>query len=175
MRALTVNTQAATESLDSTTPAFLVEMDFSTTLRLSSRGDQAWNGYTWTGGRLFSVSGLKWDGKGQQSGALAIINSDLAYSALILNEGVADRRIRIWKFYGDNPAASDPVEVFYGVGDESDLSDPDMVRISLVGDNTGTINAPVRFIGPGTGFNHITPAGTRITWGGQTYTLEPGN
>ena len=38
-----------------TTPAYFVQLDFSTVLRLSSRGDQTYNGYTWTGGRLGKV------------------------------------------------------------------------------------------------------------------------
>jgi hypothetical protein len=116
---------------------------------------------------------LNWDGKGKQTGSLDLINTDLAYSALVLNEGVADRGVRIWKFYGDNPATLDPVSVFDGVADEADIG-PDAVHITLVGQNNKTLYAPRRFIGPGTGFNHLCPAGTKITWGGQTYILERG-
>lgn len=171
-RVLTAATIAETEKTV-TTPAYLVEIGFSTILRLSSRNDQSWSGYTWTGGRLGRVSGLNWDGKGQQNGEIAIVNSDLAYSALVLNEGVADRRVRIWKFYGDNPATLDPVAVFDGVADEASIG-PDAVRLTLVGENTRTLYAPRRFIGPATGFSHLCPAGTKFTWGGQTYILDRG-
>lgn len=173
MRTLSTPTSTATQSTI-TTPAYLVEIGFSSVVRLSSRGDQSWDGQTWTGGRLGKVSGLNWDGKGQQSGALDIINADLAYSALVLGEGVADRAVRIWKFYGDNPAAGDPVAVFDGVMDEADIG-ADRVRITLVSANARTLFSPRRFIGPATGFNHLSPAGRKITWGGQTIILNRGN
>lgn len=173
MRTLSVATQADTESTV-TTPAYLVWIDFSATLRLSSRGDQSWDGQTWTGGRLGGIGGLSWDGKGQQSGTLELINTDLALSALVLGEGVADRAVRIWKFYGDNPALDDPVAVFYGVMDDADIG-ADVVRLTLDGQNVRTLSSPRRFIGAGTGFNHLTPAGKKITWGGQTYELVRGN
>jgi hypothetical protein len=172
MRTLTTATATATESTV-TTPAYLVEISFSAVIRLSTRGDQSWGGYTWTGGRLGKVSGLSWDGKGAQTGSIDIINTDLAYSSLVLNDGVADRPVKIWKFYGDNPGALDPVAVFDGVADEADIG-PDAVRITLVGQNNKTLYAPRRFIGPGIGFNQLRPAGTKITWGGQTYILERG-
>ncbi|MDD5385345.1 MAG: hypothetical protein PHG89_10760 [Gallionella sp.] len=169
-RTLTTATSAATAQTV-TTPAFLVEIDFSTVIRLSTRNDQTWNSLTWTGGRIGKISGLQWDGKGQQTGTIEIINSDLAYSALVLNEGVADRPVKIWKFYGDNPALLDPVAVFDGVADEADIG-PDAVRITLVSSKTSALYAPRRFIGPAIGFNHLRPAGSRDTWGGQTYILE---
>lgn len=172
MRTLTTPTSNATQAAV-TTPAYLVEIAFATIIRLSSRDDQAWNGHTWLGGRMGKVSGLKWDEKGQQSGAIEIINTDLLYSALVLGEGIAGRKVRIWKFYGDNPAVSDPVEVFNGVADEADIG-ADAVRITLSGENFLTFYAPRRFIGASTGFNHLTPAGRKITWGTQTYILERG-
>lgn len=172
MRTLTTSTNTATQA-DVTTPAYLVEIAFSVVSRLSSRGEQAWNGQTWLGGRLGKVSGLKWDEKGQQSGALELINTDLLYSALVLGEGVAGRKVRIWKFYGDNPAVSDPVEVFNGEADEADIG-ADAVRITLSGENILAFYAPRRFIGASTGFNHLTPSGRKITWGAQTYILERG-
>jgi hypothetical protein len=169
-RTLTAPTEAAA-ALTVTTPAYLVELGYAAPLRLSSRQDQSWNGQTWTGGRLGRISGLAADGSGSQRGTLEIINTDLAYSALILNEGAADIACRIWMFYGNNPAASDPVEVFNGVLDEADIA-PDRVRLTLASENSRTLFSPRRFIGPGTGFNHLRPAGTRISWGGQVYVLE---
>lgn len=171
-RSLTAATQAATESSFSDA-AFFVEIHFSTILRLSSRNDQSWNGFTWTGGRIAKVGGLKWDGKGQHSGFIDLLDVDTLYTALILNEGIAGRLVRTWKFYGDNPAPSDPVEVFYGEGNEADLSNPAIAHITLIGKTPDS--SPRRVIGPATGFNHITPAGTSITWGGQTIKLEAAN
>jgi hypothetical protein len=170
MRSLTSAQQAAV-SATVTTPGYLVEIAFSTVLRLSSRGDQTWGGYTWTGGRLGKTSGLTADARGEQRGRVELINSDLAYSALVLSEGVSDRRCRIWQFYGDNPA--DATLVLDGVVDDADIA-PDRVTLSIVGESLRTAMFPRRIIGPGTGFNHLRPSGTKITWGGQTYVLTRG-
>jgi len=163
MKTLSVATQAETERTQ-TTPAFLVEIVWSTVIRLSSRGDQSWGGYAWTGGRLGPV-------RVGESGNIEFINSDLAYSALLLNEGVADVGCRIWTFYGDNPDADDPVLVFDGVLDGAEIA-ADRVRATLAPESHRTMFSPRRFIGPGTGFNHLRPAGSKMTWGGQTITLE---
>lgn len=167
-RTLTTATQAASESKYSDA-AFLLEIHFSTVLRLSSRGTQSWGGYTWTGGRIIKVGGLKWDGKGKHSGFVDLLDVDMPYTALILNEGVAGRLVRAWQFYGDNPALADPVEVFYGEGDEADMSNPAFAHITLVGKTPDS--SPRRVIGPATGLNHVTVAGTSLTWGGQTIKL----
>jgi hypothetical protein len=119
MRTLTGPTDAATQ-LTITQPGWLVELGFATLLRLSSRNDQSWGGYTWTGSRIKRLSGLSADGSGGQSGTLELINTDLAYSALVLGEGAADKTVRVWKFYGDNPASDDPVAVFDGVIDTAE-------------------------------------------------------
>lgn len=170
LRTLTTPTQDGTESPISTA-AFFIEVHFSTVLRLSSRGDQSWGGFTWTGGRIGKVTGLKWDGKGQHTGAVDFLDADLAFSALIMNERIAGRLVRAWQFYGDNPAPDDPVEVFYGEGDEADLSNPAWAHVTLIGKTPDS--SPRRCIGPATGFNHVTPAGTTLTWGGETIKLGP--
>lgn len=146
-----------------TSPAYLVKIDFSTVLRLSSRADQSWDGYTWTGGRLgkvqISVAG----------GQIELINSDLLAGALVLNEGVTDRAVSIWAFDGDNPAT--PTAVFVGVGDKLEIA-ADRVRITLTAASRRTQYSPRRFINAASGFNHLIPAGSKILWGGQTFVLE---
>ena len=146
-----------------TTPAYFVQIDFSTPLRLSSRGDQVWDGYTWTGGRLGKVQA------GSIGGQLELLNSDLLSGALVLTEGVADRAIRVWSFDGDNPVAA--VMIFAGVGDKAEIG-ADRVRITLVTENRRTLHSPRRFVNSVTGFNHLLPAGTKVSWGGQTLILD---
>lgn len=146
-----------------TTPAYFVQVDFTTTLRLSSRGDQVWNGYTWTGGRLGKVQA------GSTGGQLELLNSDLLSGALVLNEGIADRAIRVWSFDGDNPLSA--VMIFAGVGDKAEIG-ADRVRITLVTENRRTLYSPRRFVNSVTGFNHLLPAGTKVSWGGQTLILD---
>lgn len=165
MRPLSAATQAATQKTI-TTPAWLVEIVWTTSIiRLSSRGDQSWGGLTWTGGRLGPVA------VSEQGGSLALVNSDLAYSAIVLADGAADVPCRVWHFYGDAPAEDDPVLVFDGVTDGAEIA-AGAVRLHLVQEHARTLFSPRRFIGPGTGFGHLRPAGTVLNWGGQTITLE---
>ncbi|CAH1387016.1 hypothetical protein [Candidatus Nitrotoga sp. M5] len=146
-----------------TTPAYFVQINFSTVLRLSSRGDQSWDGYAWTGGRLGIVQ------IGNNGGQIELINTDLVAGALALNEGVTDRAVTVWAFDGDNPAS--PVLIFSGVGDRLDIG-ADKVRIALVTENSRTLSSPRRFVNSTAGFNHLLPAGTSIAWAGQNYLLE---
>lgn len=125
------------------------------------------------GGRLGKVSGIASDGRGDQRGSIELVNSDMAYSALVLNEGWADRPCRVWQFYGDNPV--DAELLLDGVGDDADINPTSgRVTLSVVGESLRTAMFPRRVIGRSTGFNHLRPAGSKITWGGQTYILEPG-
>lgn len=146
-----------------TTPGYLVQIDFSTPLRLSSRGDQSWNDYTWTRGRLGKVDA------GEGGGSIELLNADLAMSALVLNEGLADRAVTVWAFYADNP--TDVEQVFAGVADSTEIGS-ERVRTRLLPENRATQYSPRRFINAAAGFNTLMPAGTRITWGGQTFVLE---
>lgn len=148
-----------------TQPGYLVELNFSTVLRLSTRGDQSWNSLPWTGGRLGKVRVT--DG----GGTVDVINTDLAAGALALNEGVADMPIRVWAFHTDNPDLADVVPVFYGVGDGVEIGD-DAIRIRLAADGRRTSYTPRRFVNAAAGFNHLLPAGSRISWGGEVFILE---
>jgi hypothetical protein len=64
--------------------------------------------------------------------------------------------------------------MFDGVGDGADLG-VDRVKLSLALDGARTLYSPRRFVGPGIGATHLRPAGTRINFGGETYTLERGD
>ena len=146
-----------------TTPGYLVQIDFSTVLRLSTRGDQSYGGYTWTAGRLGKVDA------GEGGGSIELLNGDLAMSALVLNEGLAGRAVTVWAFYADNP--TDVEQVFAGVADASDIGQA-VVRTRLLPEGRNTQYSPRRFINAASGFNTLMPAGTRLTWGGQTFVLE---
>lgn len=153
---------AATASF-ATTPGWLVEIVWgdATTTRLSSRGDQTFGGQVFLSGRLGKVA------VDEAGGSLELMNGDLAAVALVLNKDTGVP-CRIWKFYTDNPAPADVDLRFEGVTDAIDMSNPDRVRIDLVAD----VQVSQRVISPATGFNHLSPVGRTITWGGQTYTLE---
>ncbi len=153
-----------------TSPGYLVEIMFAMPVRLSSRGTLTWNGLNWQAAD-FRVSGLAWDAAGEQTGRLDLGNTDLTYSSLVLAEGVAERAIRIWKFYGAAPGASDTVQIFNGVGDEAEIMHRH-VSIGLTTEASGTALSPREFIGQASGFNWVPASGTIIPWAGENYRLE---
>lgn len=170
MRTLTPATTSATDATV-TQPLYLIEIGFSPALRLSTRGDVAWNSLSWSGGEAIDVSSLDADGSGRQSGTVQIGNLDDYVGTLVLSQGVADRPVKIWKADGAALDVADPVLVFDGVIQSADV-DTSRVSLSLAGSGTRSAFAPRRVIGAASGFNFLLPAGTKIKIGATTYTLE---
>jgi hypothetical protein len=170
MRVLTTQTQEAT-SAPVTQPIYLVEIDFSPKIRLSTNGDVTWGGHEWSGGQIVVVSNLGSDGGGATRATLQIGNLDGAIGTLTLGQGINDKAVRI--FAGDKSALGpDDLElVFVGVVRSADV-DEKRVSMRLEPQNVKTMMAPRRFIGPESGFTKLMPAGTKITIGSTTYTLE---
>lgn len=167
----TLSTPTLTEIVKTVTrPGYLVEIAFSTTVRISSRADVSWNNSTWLASDV-QIDGIGSDGQGSQTGSLLLGNADNVFGALVLNEGVAGRAIKIWKFYEGAVAAADPVQVFGGWCDEAEIGLTE-VRISLVSESLQSLLSPRRFINRASGFSHLPSAGAIINWGGQAYKLE---
>jgi hypothetical protein len=149
-----------------TRPGYLVQIDFSTPLYLSTLGDISWNVLSWIAADI-KVSGLARDESGDSRGSISLGNMALDYGALVLNEGVADRAIRIWAIWS---GVTEPVEEFSGVGDACEVGE--RVSITLAGQGSRSLYSPRRFINERTGFNVLLPRGTKIAIGSQTYILE---
>ena len=168
-------TAATTTELgaDRTTPAYLVEILFSTPLRLSSRGTIVWNGNTWIS-RDVSIQGLRYDvGTAQQSGNLVMGDLDVSVTVLILREGIAGRPVNIWKFYGTAPAPADPVQIFAGAGDAASMDERSGgVNIALVQRSARELSAPRRFITRANGFSSLPVPGTIVSFNGEQFKLE---
>lgn len=157
-----------------TAPGYLVEIEFSTPLRLSSRGNLNVLGNDWQRWGV-GVTGIGVDStSSMQSGSLNIANTDLIISTLVLEEGIADRPIHIFKFYGETPEDEDVILLFDGVGGETsiDTSSP-LIKVSLRQARDGVQFAPAKYITVDQGFSMLPPAGTVIEFGGQTYILQP--
>lgn len=155
-----------------TRPGYLVALAFDGEIvRLSSRGTVSWGGFTWLA-RNLDVAGLASDGSGNVAGELRIGNDDNAMSALVLGEGIAGRAVTIYKFYGETPAADEVEEIFAGQGDETGLNLA-LVSIRLLSDSSTRVLVPRGRITPASGFHHLTPPGTVLTWNGEKITLEP--
>ena len=96
---------AAAVALTYTTPGHLVRIDFATPVYLSSLDTVSWDGHTWVTTDV-TVSGIRADGRGRSSGEIRLGNADLTWSALLLGEGVSDKRIRVWAYHASATAAA---------------------------------------------------------------------
>ena len=152
-----------------TQPGHLVRIDFATPLYLSSRGQVVFAGNTFVAADI-RVSGIRSDGRGRSGGELTWGNADLAASALLLGEGIADKRVRVWSFDATETGAENILPAFDGVGDSARIGQPCVVQLTSEGSSVAF--SPRRFVGPGTGFNHLSAAGRVIRIGGDTLTLE---
>lgn len=156
------------ESTVSTSPGYFIELQFpSGIVRHSSREQQTWNGYIWIPSTV-KVAGV--EGSGQR-GQLEYFDADASVRTIVLADGVNDRRIRVWKFYLGALDPADPVLVFDGVGDGAKIA-RGRVTIGLARSGSRTLVTPRLRIGPGTGFNHLTPEGTVLQWAGRVIRLD---
>ena len=171
MPTLSSPTQAAL-GLTVTRPGFLIQIEYSTILRLSTMGPTSWSGFLWAGADI-RVSGLGQDGSATTTGQLTLGNADQAYGALILNEGASDIKVKVWALYEGATATGDPVQRFSGVTNGATIDvENHVVTLPLVSQGVSTLYSPRVFINKASGFNFLQPAGTKIVFGNETFVLE---
>ena len=151
-----------------TRPGYLIELGYSTTLRLSTMGAVSWGGNVWAAADV-RVSGVGQNGSASNSASLQLGNTDDGFGALILNEGASEIAAKIWVCYAG--ATGDPVQVFDGVTDGAEI-DSNKVTLALMAQGNATLYSPRTFINKASGFNYLQPAGTKIYFGGETFILE---
>lgn len=156
-------------ALSVTRPGYLVELGYSTTLRLSTLGTLTWDGNTWAGYDV-AVQRISRNGSGFGAASLAIGNTDGAIGAVVLNQGAADIACRIWAVYAGATATGDAVQVFGGVTDGCEIS-ADRVTFTLAAQGNATLHAPRVFINQLNGFNWVKPAGTVFSIGIEKWTM----
>ena len=179
MRTLSTATAAAVLG-PITLPGYFVEILFTLPVRLCSRGSIVapitWSGAAWTAWDIKLGGLIAYASQSVTSGSITLGNTDFSLSAIILNEGVADRVINIWKFYGDAPGATDPVQIFAGVGaDVSSEPKRNAVTITLQQAGGKTSFIPRRYITNEQGFSVIPPEGKVINWNNEIITLHRSN
>lgn len=158
-----------------TQPGYLIELLYSTPVRLCSRGDLTVLGNDWAD-YPFSLSGIDVDAvTPTQQGRISFGNADLMVSTLVLGpEGISDITINIWKFYGDAPDDADPLLIFSGVGGEATIDTANFkVDVSLRQAADRVQFAPNDYITVEAGFSLLPPAGKVLTFGKTEYTLQP--
>ncbi|MEG1971121.1 MAG: hypothetical protein RR101_13505 [Burkholderiaceae bacterium] len=167
MRTLTA---ALTSALGApvTRPAFLVQIDFSTPRRWSTWAN-VMRGADWFYASDVRIEGLQVEA-GRVRGSLVVGNLDNVIGALVLNEGVSDRRIRVWGDDAGADTAADLVLLADAVGGAAQIA-PAQVAIALRA-NTEFLVAPRLLVGPAAGINTLVPAGAVIKIAGVEYRLE---
>lgn len=156
-------------ALSVTRPGYLVELGYSTALRLSTLGDITWGGYTWTNYDV-AVSRISRDGSGAGAASLSIGNTDGAMGAIVLNQGAADIACKIWAVYAGATASGDTLQVFDGVTNGCDIT-PQNIAFTLAAQGNTTLYAPRVFINQINGFNWLKPAGTVVSIGIEKWTM----
>lgn len=167
---LTLSTAtAAAVAAPSTAPRYLMLIESTPALRLTNGATCTWGGHTWTASAFF-VDSIEALPSGGTRGTLQFLNHDLAFGALVLT-GAADLPVTIWAVYGDGPhAADDPVLELTGAIDEAEIVGVTRVRMTIEATASEYSHLPRHRVAPPV-FNHLPPAGTTFTWGGETYEL----
>ena len=147
--------------------ALLVQVDFSTPQRWSSFATVSWGGQTWTK-EAIAVDNLVVEAL-HVSGTVTVGNGDDVIGALVLSEGVSDKRIRVWGYDAAATATGDIVLLCDAVGASAVIGTTE-VRIELRSPSDYVI-APRTFVGAGAGFSTLLPAGTVLKINGINYTL----
>lgn len=157
-----------------TAPRFFVEFLFSPTpWRITSGGVAVpWSGNTWTPWRI-AIAGFGIDGANSgQSGTITVGDEDGTATGFINGQGIADRGVNVWAYWGEAPGTSDPIQVFAGVMDSAEwTADLRSVAIKCEQGNAGTMYAPRFYMTPDNGFDDMPAPGTMFSFNGETYEL----
>lgn len=179
-----------------TRPGYLIEVPgIAGFPNLTSRNTQLrWNDKDWLPTLDFSVSGLSWDGSGNQKGRIEF-NDSSTYDAsntgtmsnVILFYKLAGQPINIYFFYANLASTTniltneEVLSLFSGTIDECEINSNGRVIITITTDFLSSMFSPRRYIRPSdptldpnrdVGFNWVPPSGTIITWNNDTYKLE---
>lgn len=153
-----------------TEPGFLLELQLSPLLRLSSRGDVTWNGNIFAQADL-KISDITESPDGTTSVSVSIGNTDLSTGALILNGGGQDAPASVWFFYEGLVQPAEPVKIFGGVLDTAKVVHRE-VTLQLVSQGLRTSYLPRRRICAASGFNRLLPAGRVLQLGSTVVKIE---
>jgi len=147
-----------------TKPGYLFELGFTPPLRYSTRGDQVFGGEYFAAGFVgaFDIGAKR----------LSLINQDNAVSTIVLAQGVADRYVRVWQFYGDSVTDDNTILLIDGFIDGAPAIG-DRVILSLYAEAAGVMFAPRHRINRHNGYNVLPQPGLRIQWGNALFVLNP--
>jgi hypothetical protein len=148
-------------------PALLVRIDFTTPWRATTDATMTWDAQTWTRADL-AVENLAVEAL-RITGSVVIGNADNVIGALLLNEGITDKRVRVWGYDAAATALADVVLLADAVGSTYGLTPRD-ARIELR-HPAEHVYGPRTYIAP-EALGPLLPTGTVLRINGTDYTLE---
>lgn len=154
-----------------TRPVWLVTFEFKAfTIRFTSRETTTVGGLEFTAGSI-TVDGISFDARGHGTARVTVPSYDGAFRQLVNSATWRGYPAKIELAYGEAPLDGHVVTIIDGIMDAAPTVEHSVV-MTVITAKRGTEFAPRHFASPPT-FNHIPPAGTRITWGASTSTLLP--
>lgn len=161
---------ATTAKLDATAyaPGFLVQLNLSTILRFSTRGEVTHSGNIYIPAAL-AVRELSDD---SSAGTLVFTDATLAIQTLVRTESLIGKRVQVARYYEGATASTDPIWFFDGyIASAREEAPPTMV-FSISRDAALLSLSPARRVGRATGFNVMTPEGAIVRFRGSEFRLE---
>ena len=163
---------------DVTTPGYLVEISFSNIFAICSRTDVSFGGSSFIE-YGFTINGLSPTIDTSSIEATIDINDpDRTVTSLVLNEGIEERRIRVWMYYGDVARYSsidlnNPVLLFDGFGYKCEINpNSGIVSITVIPSSQLMSNTPRVRICKENGFLWLPADGQEFEFGGEKWRAE---
>lgn len=152
-----------------TRPRYLLRIDWTTTLYLSTRGTVVYDGQTWTGGTLTLERLAALPGAGLE-GEISLTAADGTGAALALGGEISDVSFVLSMLYGDGPwAAGEAVVLAEGVLDGAEIT-ATRVRFGLAAEGRRRAAGPRVYCSPPL-MRHLPAPGSVLTWAGERYEL----
>lgn len=162
--ARTLSTQNSSEvTKPLTRPLYLVEILFTTPLRLSSRETLTYDSDTYTAAKL-EVS-LQ-----PPNASLSLYNDGLAYGSQFISAGPG-AEITIYEIYGEAPFSPGDADIFYH-GETSSTEIGEFIEIQL---RPTRPQFTPRYIASDEIFSHLPPDGTRLETPNGVFVLKRDN
>ena len=155
----TAITQTVTE------PVYLLQIDFSTTIYLSSREEITWNSKTWTGGNKFTLRYRNTDNGGNR-GNIVFANVNNAFSALILNNSIQGTPISIYQYYD-----SDAVFLLTGIMDNASIKEKNYAANITFAARQKQVKVPNLLMEPPV-FNRLIPSEYSLKINNRQYRID---
>lgn len=151
-----------------TEPGLFIEIQFSTIVRLSTRGTTTWNALTWTQSNV-KAENIEMSMNIVQALSLRFGDADNSIAAFLLNANPTGLGVKVWVFDASAIAAADPVLIFDGQIDASDGGASRDVTISCRVVTKYLPNGELSLVLPAYFF---APEGVPLRWGNGTISMN---